>query len=277
MLFLACSGVVLVLSHEGLAPFLLYLACAVMIAIRSMRRALILVLIPALAVAVTLVVVVHHRGSARAEQTICQSIEPAPAAVCSGSIRYLANDAVAARQDVEHDLHAYHYLLYYPLLSALGLIPLVGMFRRLWAAERLRRDLILIACTGLVTLLASIPLFVYAMDWGRWIYIHMVSLFLLLLFLDVRQRALSPEMAPRNGPAFFANHPRWATVALVLYATCWNVPHYGNYPKKGYLNLPLHLLKQKLDGHHRTAEVQASRQMRWIEHAGNTLEPGTSI
>ena len=51
-------------------------------------------------------------------------------------------------------------------------------------------------------------------------------------------------------PAVFDRHPRWAMLALLVYVTCWNLPHYGNYPKKGYLNLPLHILKQRLTRPH---------------------------
>ena len=87
------------------------------------------------------------------------------------------------------------------------------------------------------------------MDWGRWIYIHIVSVFLLLLFLDRAQaREATPE--PSFAMQLPRRQPRWTAAALLLYATCWNIPHYGNYPKKGYLNVPLHLLKEEMDHRH---------------------------
>ncbi len=250
--FLTITGTLAILSHEGLLPYLVYLFGALLIGLHDLRRVLRIAALPVLAVGGILLEVLHHRGSELIQQTICRSLGPTPPLVCGGSIAYLAKGTEMARGDVLHDIHAYHYLLYYPLLTLLALLPLAGMARRLWRDRRLRPDLMIVAGTGLVSLLASVPLFFYAMDWGRWIYIHIVSLFLLILFLDARKtnqaKAEETKHAPR--PVLSSSawaHPRWATAALLLYATCWNLPHFGNYPKKGYLNLPLHLLKQRLE------------------------------
>ena len=250
--FLTLTGSVAILSHEGLLPYLLYLFGALLIGLHDLRRVLRIAVLPVFAVFGTLLAVVHHRGSELIQQTICRSLGPTPPLVCGGSIAYLAKGTAMARGDVLHDIHAYHYLLYYPVLTLLALLPLAGMARQLWRDHQLRSDLLIVAGTGLVAFSASTPLFFYAMDWGRWIYIHVVSLFLLLLFLDVRKtnqarteqarQALRPAQPTRAWV-----RPRWASVALLLYATCWNLPHFGNYPKKGYLNLPLHLLKQRLE------------------------------
>ena len=259
IVFLTVAGTLAILSHEGLLPYLVYLFGALLIGLHDFRRVLRIAALPVLAAVTTLLEVLHHRGSELVQQTICRSLGPTPPVVCGGSIAYLAKGTEMARGDVLHDIHAYHYLLYYPVLTLLALLPLAGMARQLWRDRRLRPDLITIAGTGLVALLASVPLFFYAMDWGRWIYIHVVSLFLLMLFLNVREtdvrktdvRKTDQSKAehgsqPVLSPSAWA-HPRWATVALLLYATCWNLPHFGNYPKKGYLNLPLHLLKQRLE------------------------------
>ncbi len=274
--FLTVAGSFAMLSHEGLLPYLVYLVGALLIGLHDLRRVLRIAVLPALAVLAALLEVLHHRGSEVVQQTICRSLGPTPPLVCGGSIAYLAKGTEMARGDVLHDIHAYHYLLYYPLLTLLAVLPLAGMARRLWRDRDVRPDLMIVAGTGLVSLLASVPLFFYAMDWGRWIYIHVVSLFLLLLFLGVRATGRAEVERANAGPVDADQvdaepvhaepadmeqagqksppvrlprawaHPRWATVALLLYATCWNLPHFGNYPKKGYLNLPLHLLKQRL-------------------------------
>ena len=153
------------------------------------------------------------------------------------------------------NIHAYHYLFYYPLLSLLALLPLAAMAWRFanvrgpGGVRRLVPDLYAIAATGVCALIASLPLFVYAMDWGRWIYIHVLCLFLLLLFVDVREQAtVAPERT--YAATDWLHYPAWVAAALILYATCWNIPHYGNYPKKGYLNVPFHLLKEEISHRH---------------------------
>ena len=120
-----------------------------------------------------------------------------------------------------------------------------------WKLSRnpaIRSRVAIVLGTTLIAVLASLPLFYLAMDWGRWIYIHIVSVFLLLLFLDAQRPAKTRTEPVRTSAP--RPQPRWAPAALLLYATCWNIPHYGNYPKKGYLNVPLHLLKEEMDHRH---------------------------
>ena len=246
--FLTAVGVLAILSHEGLLPYLLYLVGALLIGLRDPRRVMRVLVVPVLATGVTLLEVMRHRGNALEEMAICHSLGSAPPIVCSGSIAYLANGTDLARSDVMRNIHAYHYLIYYPVLAALALLPLAAMALQFRRDHRLWPDLKIIGLTALLALMASLPLFLYAMDWGRWIYIHVLSLFLLLLFVDVRERYATPvQTSVVAGFSQTWKAPRWAFAALLVYATCWNVPHYGNYPKKGYLNVPLHLLKQEMN------------------------------
>ena len=248
IIFLTLTGSVAILSHEGLLPYLVYLVGGVWIAVGDLRRVIRIVALPLVTTAATLLLVVRHRGNLADEQTICRSLGSAPAIVCSGSIAYLANGTDVARADVIRNVHAYHYLFYYPMLALLALLPLAAMAYKLARSPSLRPRVVVVLGTSLVAFMASLPLFLYAMDWGRWIYIHVVSIFFLLLFLDGRQLAEIP--APFTPISALQRQPRWAPAALLLYATCWNIPHYGNYPKKGYLNAPLHLLKEEMDHRH---------------------------
>lgn len=259
IVYLTVVGAVAILSHEGLLPYLIYLLGALLVGLRDLRRVAKIAIVPLLVTGVTLVAVFHHRGNLQDELTICRSLGAAPPQVCSGSIAYLANGTDVARSDVLRNMHAYHYLFYYPLLTLLALLPLGALAYRLSRDRRMLPDLRVIAATAVLAFLASLPLFVYAMDWGRWIYIHIMSVFLLLLFTDVRECAIAPVgIAMRMRETAY---PRWALVALLLYATCWNIPHYGNYPKKGYLNVPLHLLKQEIAHRHGLAASSDAAMM----------------
>ena len=251
IVFLTAVGSVAILSHEGLLPYLVYLIGALWIGLGDLRRVIKVAVLPVLATLATLLTVLHHRGNTAEEQAICSSLGNAPPLVCSGSIAYLANGTDVARSDVLRNVHAYHYMVYYPLLAVLAALPLGAMAYRLVRDRKFAPALRIIAGTAAVAFLASLPLFLYAMDWGRWIYIHVVSIFLLLLFLDVREQASAPLRIEADAAnAAVLGYPRWTPAALLLYATCWNIPHYGNYPKKGYLNVPLHLLKQEMDRRH---------------------------
>lgn len=248
ILFLTLTGSLAILSHEGLLPYLVYLVGALWIGVGDLRRVIKIIALPLVTTAATLLLVMRHRGTLADEQTICRSLGSAPAIVCSGSIAYLANGTDVARADVMRNMHAYHYLFYYPLLALLALLPLAAMAYKLAQVRTLRPRVAIVVGTASVALLASLPLFLLAMDWGRWIYIHIVSVFLLLMFLDGQQFA--EASTPASSMALAPAQRRWAPAVLLLYATCWNIPHYGNYPKKGYLNAPLHLLKEEMEGRH---------------------------
>ena len=253
ILYLTAVGTLAILSHEGLLPYLVYLLGALWIGLGDLRRVVKIAIVPLVATITTLMVVMRHRGSLAEERAICHSLGSAPSIVCSGSIAYLANGSDVARADVTRNIHAYHYLLYYPLVAVLALLPLIAMAYKLTRDRRLKRDVMIVIGTSLVALLASLPLFVYAMDWGRWIYIHIVSSFLLLLFLDVREQATVPVREPVRALESVSYQPWWVLAGLAIYATCWNIPHFGNYPKKGYLNVPIHMLGQELQHRHARA------------------------
>ncbi len=84
----------------------------------------------------------------------------------------------------------------------------------------------------LVAVLGSLPLFFYALDWGRWIYIHVFSVGLLLLFVEGgRAKVGDVEIAPRA--------PRRVMLGgLVAYAMLWTLPHIPMLtPRYGYVGL----------------------------------------
>jgi hypothetical protein len=243
-LTVVCS--VSILSHEALFPYMLYYLGALLIALRNPRRVAKIAVLPLLITAITLSAVVRHRGNAAIEQSICNSLGAAPTIVCSGAIAYLANGSDVARQDVVRYVRAYHYLLYFPIVTLLALLPMTAGIITIYKDRRLRYDIYVLCAVALVAVAASMPLFLYAIDWGRWIYIHIFSIFLLLIFIDGRTQPELEIGRPVEARKSVARR-RWITAGLLVYATCWNIPHYGNFPKKGYFNAPFHLLKKELD------------------------------
>ena len=233
------------LCHEAILPYLLYFAGALLIGLRKPARVLRVAVLPVLAIAAVIYATVHHHGDAAVQAAVCQSLGPVPPIVCSGAIAYLARGSEFAHSEVAQHIRADHYFFYYPLLTLLAALPLAYGCVCLARRRTLRFDVAVLLGTTAAAALGSVPLFVYALDWGRWISIHAFSVFFLLLFIDARARAAEgPVPIAQQGPAL---RSRWVTAGLMIYATCWNLPHYGNYPKKGYLNVPLHLLKQRLD------------------------------
>ncbi len=246
-LYLAAALTVAVLSHESLICYAPYFTAALLLAGRPLPRALAQCAVPfALALAAA-VVCGRHFGDLHTAKGICSSLgytltsNEGGSQVCDGgAIAYLANTRAMARQEVLTTMRENHYLPLFSGLGALALLPLVLGSLQL-RREGFRRQITLLwICAG-VSFAGSLLLFFFAIDWGRWIYIHAFSLTILLLLLYSRAPAPahSSEPFPRQRPL--------AWLALALYATTWSLPHYQqtNFPYRfGYLGFIHHAFER---------------------------------
>jgi hypothetical protein len=241
-LYLTLLGAGCVLSHEGMICFVPYLFAGVAIGLNSVPRALKICAIPFLAMAACGFLVRRHVGDAAMARAICSSLGFAVTdklpPVCSGAIAYLGGDRTRALIDTAAYVRVYHSYALYLIVTVLAIVPFGMAFVSLWRHSTLRRDLLVVASMAAVSIAASVPLFVYAEDWGRWIYIHLFCVFLLLLFIDYRRQGNPATSGPP--PRLPANRAlKVALVTLVvIYATCWDLPHITLYPARlGYFGL----------------------------------------
>ena len=228
-----------VLSHEGLICFLPYLVAALVLSGCRLRDSLLLAAPPGLAALAAAVAATLHPGSLDTARSICASLGRTltlhGGSIChGGAIPYLGVSSAVARSETAAVVGQNHYWRFYAPLVLLCLAPLLAGSRRLLAAGR-GRELRVIWLAAGVSGAGSLMLFLYAEDWGRWIYIHTVCLSLLLLRLDAETAPVRLPGRPR------ARHlPRLA--ALALYAGCWTLPHcvvihVAPTPRLGYLGL----------------------------------------
>lgn len=242
ILSLSLFGVICALSHEPLVLFMPYLVAALAIGLQSVPRAIKVSTLPIVLTVVACALAARHPGSHQMALQICSSLgnsEPnSLPGICNGAIAYIGRDQAFARSEVIAYSRDYNYGLLYAVLTLFAGIPIVMACRKLWTHANLHRDLFILAAMAIVSSAASIPLFLYGGDWGRWIYIHVFCIFLLLLFIDYR-RQLTPATAepPSTLPA---SRPMRLAIAvfLIAYATCWTLPHIGTFkPRFGYFGL----------------------------------------
>ena len=91
----------------------------------------------------------------------------------------------------------------------------------------LQKPLVVLASASVI---GSLPLFLFAIDWGRFIYIHLVSMFLVLLVIEAETGAYENRGIPGTWVVSeVANSKIMRTVVLFLfalaYAGLWHVPH----------------------------------------------------
>lgn len=233
----------MVLCHEPLICFFPYYLGALVIARHSVRGAMNVALLPILFSAAALILVVHHPGDATTAAKICDSLGALKKHVCGGgAIDYLATTKQSARALVTEDIHAYRYYTLYPIWAIAGSIPLVMAFASLWRYSRTRFALKALAIATVASCAASTVLFVYAVDWGRWIYIHIFSIFLILLFIDLRRQESQAPTRDVVQPSI--GRLVWISVALFFYAVSWSMP---NIPDQiegyGYLGFPIRYIE----------------------------------
>ena len=257
----------LILTHEALFAFLPWLAVPLLVCEPRGKRALSLALVPALLCAAAFGCVLLSPGNTEQVTTICSSIGgsflPSPGGLCTGAIAYMEFTPAQAHADAMRAMHFYHHGSRYGLPLLLTIWPAVLLLRdRLRRPEDRRSTVILLAC-GAVSIAASLPLFWFARDWGRWIEIHATCLLLLMLLLERRCAAGTPVVFPapaKTGPASeedcalvlpISPGTRAASLlALVLYSTCWTLPAVGIFPGRfGYFDLARYLLTYRSKPH----------------------------
>ncbi len=229
-------------SHEPLICFAPYFFAALMLAGRSFGQAARVFVVPLALGLLAAFVCTRHLGNMHTAIQICSSLgytlNPAGGVdqICSGgAIAYLGYTREMAAQQVQLQFKQDHLLALYPALALLALVPAVAgslVLRRSGCRQEMR----IVWYAAAISFVGSLILFIFGADWGRWIYIHVMSITLLLLVVDGRARERSAAEAE---PALLPRGQRMvAAVALLLYSTLWTLPHFNeNAPHFGYISL----------------------------------------
>jgi hypothetical protein len=249
--YLSLLVVTCVLSHESLILFGAYVVAALAIGLDSISRAIKLSLLPAALAVAAVVVVSHHPGNEQMARNICWALGypatgPLPP-LCGGAIAYLSRNLSFGRSELIVYFNTCHYGRSYPILALLALLPVFMAYKTLWRYVAVRRSLAILTAASLISFAASSPLFFYALDWGRWIYIHVFCIFLLLLLIEYRRQKNPAEKFDAVEPASRTNpgvRKVAAIVFLLIYATCWELPFVGRWTfPSGYVRIVGVLLK----------------------------------
>lgn len=218
----------LILSHEMLAIYMPYLVALALCRLGADRRTVLelgLLTLPSVA---AFGLAYWYTGSPQQVAAICASLTSAPLSDCAGNtaVGWLSKSLDYGHGAVMARVREGFYISFFLQLSGLcliGFLPAIARVRLLW-----RHQLALLAI--LMSVAGTLLLFTVALDWGRFIYVHCVSLFLVLLALQTSEPA--PAIEPNRGPIGAALH-RWRYLWLSayagfawLYATTWRVMHY---------------------------------------------------
>lgn len=206
---------VVILTHEILAVFLPYLLVVYISMTSLTKRKLIIIFLILLLSIVSFAISIYYSGTANQANAIFNSLTRENYTVISGAISNLHETASDEFRKMIIKIKNDHYI-YYLLVVGFSLIAYLPLRRNLNYFIKNKLSLLMI----LISIIGSIPLFFFARDWGRFIYIHLVSLCLLSL--------LSTKLTntPLSNNRILNKY--MITAFFLIYTLCWHIPHSGS-------------------------------------------------
>lgn len=208
-----------ILTHEMLAIFLPYLLVVYLSVTTLNKKKLFLISLLLVPSIVSFIGSIYYAGTAFQVTEIFDSIARENYPLTGGAISWLDKDSSFGLGIVLDRIH--DYLAYYPLIIGLSLFAYIPVYKKIKMIIKNRLSLSLI----LLSIIGSTALFVVAVDWGRFIYIHLVSIFLLLLIMPASQK-VSPDEDHFQQPVNLLK--MFSIVLLIIYTLSWHIPHCCN-------------------------------------------------
>lgn len=220
----------IILSHEMLLIFLPYLLVFYVLRTSLNTKNIVflgLLLVPSI---ISFLVSVYYSGTEAHVSKIFNSIANENYTLTGGAIYSLSGNIHTGFASVLNRLNNQHYIgyIFITLIACTYYIPLLGKLNIIVKKSKLSFALMLSSIFG------SIGLFLVAVDWGRFIYIHFVSIFFILLIpLEENEKIILK---------YQHTYARQVSTILIVFILFFHIPHCGSplksFPKSyKYLNV----------------------------------------
>lgn len=207
-----CLFPIIILGHEIFAVFLPYiLICILSHKNLSQKKFIYLALcIPSV---ITFIFCLLFAGSLEHSLSISHSLNQASYPLHEGAIEWLGRSSQEGFQNVKSFIQEKNFFIYYFINLVLLSLAFIPIRKKLVFFKEKKLFLLLL----LISFLGTLPLFFVAVDWGRFIYIHLVSLFLISFISPIKLNNQIYPFIVANKKAFF--------IFLIFYSLLWNLPH----------------------------------------------------
>lgn len=205
-----------ILSHEMLVIFMPYLLVVYLSSTNMNRSKYILLGISLLPSLVSLIATIYYSGTPAHATEIFNSISRLNYSISGGAIDELGSNITSAAKRINAAYSFWNVLSIVPILI-LSVIAYRPVFKRIKNLIDSKLNLLLIS----LSILGTIVLSFIALDWGRFIYIHLVSIFLLLFIKKANQGINNQDY---NQPFFLS---KTVVISIILYSTIWRINHVG--------------------------------------------------
>lgn len=215
---------ILIMSHEMLAIFLPYFLIVYVSITNLEKKEVIKIIFFLMPSVVCFLYFIYSPVEKSQVILIVNSLSKAGYAINGGIFDLLDKSARFGMQAVwKYITWQYYYL--YPLIllfAAIAFVPILK-YLKLVIQEKLSFFLFIISVIG------TIPLCLVAIDWGRFLYVHLVSVFL-LSFIFAKQTLSSTEFSNKTINENMYNYKKISFLTIlffIIYSSCWHIPHCG--------------------------------------------------
>ncbi|MGB3623481.1 hypothetical protein FT643_17415 [Ketobacter sp. MCCC 1A13808] len=210
----------LILTHEMLAIFLPYFLIVYFYK-ADMNKSNIAKLFALVAMSiVSFLISLNYSGSLEQVNAIKQSLIDADYALVGGSLDWLAFSTELGLGAVEKFITEGAYLSYYGLAVVLAAVAYLPIRKNLGYLTRNNRITLMLLAIGI----GSLALFAVAIDWGRFIYAHLILLFLISLLKSTDKAEYTT-----NPSGLLSKHKQSTklitAIGFILYTQFWYIPH----------------------------------------------------
>jgi len=224
-----------ILMHETLAIFLPYILVIYALRVGFSTQRVIWISVLIVPSIIAFLLSLRYPGTTEQVFAICDSLGSFSPKNCDteGAISWLDNSAHFGMQAVRSNVLDGQYLKHYSfvvILSFVAYIPVLGRLKKILSNK-------LSLLFVVTSILGSSALFLVAIDWGRFIYIHLVSIFILsLLIPDEIDQDKGRETLRLSRP--FTERLDCKAIAtyavlflfIIGYSTLWHIPHAAGEP-----------------------------------------------
>ena len=165
----------------------------------------------------SLIASIYYSGTAFHVTEIFDSIARENYTLEGGAISWLDKSFSFGVEQVINAVNNAHYIPYYLLIIVLSLFAYVPLYKNLNIIIKNRLSLSMV----LLSIIGSFTLFIIAIDWGRIIYMHLISIFFLLL-IPAPSRSNNDEDRFQQPPNLIK---LYVIIFFVIYSLLWRIPH----------------------------------------------------
>jgi hypothetical protein len=206
-----------ILSHEMLAICLPYILIIYFLKVPlTKKRLLYLIALSSISI-LTFLACINDHGSSSNIISIMKSLDIVGYEIYDdqGSIHWLDRSAAYTFNEVQYHLENSSFFTIYIFCSLMSLLAFIPLFQKI--RQFLKNKIVLLLL--LIVFVCSIALCAVAFDWGRYLYIQLVSLFLTTLVIDKNIKETK-----------YSGNLIFLFVLSIIYFSIWHIPHVGGQP-----------------------------------------------